>query len=83
MQARITKIGTSVGVIIPKYIAIEGGFLKGVPVNLSFENDKIIISKAPAVREGWAEAFAAYAREGEDALAMPDFLDVEALELDE
>lgn len=82
MQARITKIGTSLGVIIPKYIALEGGFQKGIPVNISYENEKITISKAPAVREGWAEAFAAYAREGEDALVMPDFLDADALELE-
>lgn len=82
MQARITKVGTSLGVIIPKYIALEGGFLKGVPVNISFENEKITISKAPTVREGWAEAFAAYAREGEDTLVMPDFLDGEALEVE-
>lgn len=80
MQARITKIGTSIGVIIPRYIAMEGGFKKGIPVDISFENDKITISKAPAVREGWAEAFATYAREGEDALVIPDFLATEVLE---
>ena len=82
MQARITKIGTSLGVIIPRHIAVEGGFLKGVPVEIGLKNNKITISKVPVVREGWAEAFAAYAREGEDTLVMPDFLDAEALELD-
>ena len=81
MQARITRIGTSLGVIIPRHITREGGFQKGVPVDISLDNDKITISKLPEVRKGWAEAFAAYAREGEDAAALPDFLDTEALDL--
>lgn len=82
MQARISQIGTSLGVIIPRHITIEGGFKKGVPVNIGFENDTITITKAPAVREGWAEAFSAYAQEGEDSLVMPDSLDSEALALE-
>ncbi len=82
MLARVTKIGTSLGVIIPRHIALEGGFQKGVPVNIGFNDETITITKAPAVREGWAEAFAAYAREGEDALVLPDFLDAEALEVE-
>lgn len=80
MQARVTQIGSSVGVIIPRYIALDGGFLKGVPVKIGYSNDTITITKAPSVRQGWAEAFSAYAREGEDALALPDFLDSEALD---
>ena len=82
MVARITKIGTSLGVIIPRHIIEEGGFKKGIPVSIGFDNDTITISKTRSAREGWAEAFAAYAREGEDALALPDFLDTEALELE-
>lgn len=35
-----------------------------------------------AVREGWAEVFAAYAQEGEDSIVMPDFFDSEALGLE-
>lgn len=81
MQARISRIGTSLGVIIPRHITKEGGFQKGVPVDISLENDKIMITKVPEVRKGWAEAFAAYARQGEDTLVMPDYLDSEALDL--
>lgn len=81
MLGRITKVGTSLGVIIPRHIAVEGGFQKGVPVNIEFSNNAISIKKAPGVREGWAEAFAEYAREGEDAMALPDFLDAEAMDL--
>lgn len=81
MLSKISKVGTSVGVIIPRYIATEGGFSKGQPVNIEFKNDRIVISKAKSKREGWASAFAKYAKEGEDATLLPDFLDSEAMEL--
>lgn len=80
MLAKISKVGTSVGVIIPRYIATEGGFTKGSPVNIEFLNNQIIISKPDNKREGWAAAFAKYAKEGEDAM-LPDYLDTEAVEL--
>ena len=81
MQARITKIGTSVGVIIPRYIATEGGFTKGTPVNIEFSDQKIVITKAKNKREGWAEAFTQYANDGEDELMLPDHIDSEAIDL--
>ncbi len=81
MLSKISQIGSSVGVIIPRYIAAEGKFAKGVPVNIEYTNDKIIISRPKAKREGWAEAFAKYAKEGEDAQLLPDFLDSEAMDL--
>ncbi len=37
-------------------------------------------TKIKSIGEGWAEAFAKYAQEGEDELALPDSLDVEALD---
>lgn len=81
MEAKITKVGTSVGVIIPRYIAAEGGFFKGSPVNIEYSDNKIIISKLTKPRSGWAEAFANYANEGEDEMLLPDFIDNEALDL--
>lgn len=81
MTVKISQIGTSVGVIIPRYIANEGGFTKGSPVNIEFTNNQIIISKPQGKRKGWAEAFAKYAKEGEDAKLLPDYLDSEAIEL--
>lgn len=81
MLAKISKVGTSVGVIIPRYIATEGGFTKGSPVNIEFLNNQIIISKPQKKREGWAASFAKYAEEGEDAMMLPDYLDSEASEL--
>ncbi|MDE5554262.1 MAG: AbrB/MazE/SpoVT family DNA-binding domain-containing protein [Muribaculaceae bacterium] len=81
MLTRISQVGTSVGVIIPRYIATEGGFSKGSPVNIEYSNNQIIISKPKTKREGWAEAFAKYAIEGEDEMLLPDHLDSEAIEL--
>lgn len=81
MLARISQVGTSVGVIIPRYIASEGGFSKGSPVNIEFSNNQIIISKPKTKREGWAEAFAKYANEGADPMLLPDYLDSEAVSL--
>lgn len=81
MLAKISQVGTSVGVIIPRYIATEGGFTKGSPVNIEFTNNQIVISKPDNKREGWAAAFAKYAKECEDAMLLPDYLDSEAVEL--
>ncbi len=81
MLAKISQVGTSLGVIIPRYIATEGGFMKGSPVNIEFTNNQIIITKPKTKHEGWAEAFAKYASEGEDAMLLPDYLDSEAIEL--
>ena len=81
MLSRISQVGTSVGVIIPRYIAAEGGFSKGSPVNIEFKENRIIISKPQSKRDGWSAAFAKYAKEGEDAMLLPDDLDAEAMEL--
>ena len=81
MTVKISQIGSSVGVIIPRYIANEGGFTKGSPVNIEFSNNQIIISKPREKRQGWAEAFAKYAQEGEDQMLLPDYIDTEAIDL--
>ena len=81
MLGKISQVGTSVGVIIPRYIATEGGFTKGSAVNIEYKDDQIIISKPRAKREGWGAAFAKYAKEGEDVMELPDFLDAEAVDL--
>lgn len=81
MLARISQVGSSVGIIIPRYIANEGGFTKGSPVNIEYADEKIIVSKPKAKRNGWAAAFANYANEGEDAMLLPDYLDGEAVNL--
>lgn len=81
MLAKISQIGTSVGIVIPRYIAVEGGFAKGSSVNIEYVDNQIIITKPKARREGWAAAFANYAKEGEDDMLLPDYLDSEAIDL--
>lgn len=81
MISKISQVGSSVGVIIPRYIATEGGFTKGSSVNIEFNNKQIIITKHQEKRQGWAEAFARYAKEGEDPALLPDVLDSEAIDL--
>jgi hypothetical protein len=50
----------------------------GTTINLDFKyNGSIAFSKKSKIREGWAEAFSLYAKEGEDNLMLPDFLDTE------
>lgn len=36
-----------------------------------------LIKKKRKIREGWAAAFAQYAKEDEDELLLPDFIDSE------
>ena len=81
MKTKITQVGTSVGVIIPRYIAAEGGFIKGASVNIEYKDEKITISKLSQPRKGWDKAFEDYAKEGEDELMLPDFFDNEAMDL--
>lgn len=81
MLTKISQVGTSVGIIIPRFIATEGGFSKGSPVNIEFKNGQIVISKPKVTREGWADAFAKSVKEGEDAMLLPDFLNAEAEDL--
>ncbi len=81
MLAKISQVGSSLGVIIPRFIATEGGFTKGSSVNIEFKDNQIIISKPKTKREGWDAAFKKYALEGEDAMLLPDYLDAEAEEL--
>ena len=81
MDTKVIRVGSSLGVIIPKTVAIEGNFTAGTPLNVTVRNGRIIMNKKASVREGWAKAFAAYAKEGEDEMLLPDFLDAETTEL--
>lgn len=81
METHVIKVGTSLGVIIPKHVATEGGFTVGTTLSVNYKNDRIVLSKKSLIRAGWAEAFAAYASEGEDEMLLPDFLDSESIEL--
>lgn len=65
VAARIVRIGNSQGVRIPKALLEQSGI--GDHVELEAQDNVILIRRAHPPRAGWAEAFAAMAREGDDA----------------
>jgi antitoxin MazE len=74
LQIVVRKFGKAAGVVIPKSILRKAGIALGDLVDLNFSRSRIIIT-APerCVRSGWAEASAAIAAAGDDALIWPDF----------
>lgn len=72
MKTVLRKMGNSQGIIIPKPFLNETGLKK--EVELRVEGNVIIISRPKQkIREGWAEASKALAKQGEDALVWPEF----------
>jgi antitoxin MazE len=63
MKTRLTKIGNSKGVRIPKSF-IQQCELEDI-VELTVRGNLVVISPAKKVREGWAEAFSKASREEE------------------
>jgi antitoxin MazE len=74
MKTRIVRIGNSRGVRIPKPLLEQTG-LRG-EVEITAEDGSLVIRSARRPREGWAAAFEAMARRGDDALldAVPPTL---------
>jgi antitoxin MazE len=66
MKTRIVRIGNSQGVRIPKPLLEEAGLPSEVEVTV--EDNRLVIAPASRPRAGWAEAFAAMAERGEDGL---------------
>jgi antitoxin MazE len=66
MKTRIVRIGNSHGIRIPKLLLEQTG-LNG-QVEISAQNDSLIIRPARRPREGWTVAFKEIARRGDDAL---------------
>ena len=66
MKASIVKIGNSRGVRIPKPIFDQCGFED--EVDMEVHDHELVIRSAHEPREGWAEAFQAMAKHGDDAL---------------
>lgn len=78
MESKIIKIGTSLGLIVPGGIAKELNLGLGSKIEIIRKKDgEFIVRKKATVREGWAAAFAKYAKEGEDEQLLPDFIDEE------
>ncbi len=75
MKLKITTIGNSAGVVIPKPLLSEIGAKAGDDVDISVQDGRIVIAllakKDP--REGWAEDAAALAAAGDYELVLGDF----------
>jgi antitoxin MazE len=66
MKTRIVRIGNSQGIRIPKPLLEQTGLRDEVEV--SVQDDALIIRPARKPRAGWADAFREMARRGDDAL---------------
>jgi antitoxin MazE len=66
MKTRIVGIGNSRGIRIPKPLLDQTG-LQG-EVEIVAENGSLLIRPVRKPRDGWASAFQAMARRGDDAL---------------
>ena len=68
MRTRIIRIGNSRGIRIPKPLLEQLG-LEG-EVEMRAENGCLVIGTPTKPRKGWAAAFRAMARRGDDALLI-------------
>lgn len=66
MKTQIVRIGNSQGIRIPKPLLEQSGL--GQEVELVAAGNTLVIRAARQPREGWADAFQAMARQGDDAL---------------
>lgn len=74
MRTSVRKMGNSSGVIIPKPILAEIGVEAGDDLDLSLDDDRIVLAPVRRhPRAGWAEAAKRIAESGDDALAWPEF----------
>ena len=74
METKITKIGNSQGIIIPKIIIEQCQLIDRV--NLEVKDNNLIVS--PVVnnpRQGWEETIIAAGVDEEDELLMEDYLE--------
>ena len=74
MRIALRKMGNSSGVIIPKPLLAQIGALGGSEIDMTVENDRIVLQAIKAGRrEDWAEASQAIFEGGDEALVWPEF----------
>jgi antitoxin MazE len=66
MKTRIVSIGNSQGIRIPKLLLEQTGLLD--EVDISAEDDALVIRPFRKPRAGWAAAFQVMAHRGDDVL---------------
>ena len=72
METRLSKIGNSQGIIIPKAIIEQCGLKE--KINMEVKNNCLIISSVNP-REGWEEAILAAGNIDDDELLIGDYLE--------
>lgn len=74
METKITKIGNSQGIIIPKAILEQCGLTD--KVSLEVKDNRLIVSRIVAnPRQGWEEAIIAAGVDEDEKLLMGDYLE--------
>lgn len=74
MHVSIRNIGNSKGVVLPKPLLMQAGLEDQATVELSFENNSIVLRKPTrTVRAGWAKAAALIHQKGGDEPLMGEF----------
>jgi antitoxin MazE len=74
MRAAVRKLGNSAGVIIPKPILIQIGAEVGDDLDLSLDENRIVLAPLKRhPRAGWAKAAKCIAEASDDALVWPEF----------
>ena len=72
IRSKIVEIGNSRGIRIPRVLLEQAG-LTG-EVEMTVEDDKLIIHSVHSPRQGWEHQFAAMAENGDDRLLDEDVL---------
>jgi antitoxin MazE len=70
MRANIVRIGNSRGLRIPKTVLEQCGI--GDAVDLTVEEDRIVLRPLRRTREGWSEAAATMVAHSDDRLLDPE-----------
>jgi antitoxin MazE len=74
MRAPVRKMGNSSGIIIPKLILTQIGIETGDDLDLSLDEDRIVLSPVKQhPRSGWADASKRIAEAGDEVLVWPEF----------
>ncbi|MEO8819675.1 MAG: AbrB/MazE/SpoVT family DNA-binding domain-containing protein [Ginsengibacter sp.] len=81
LKIKLRKIGNSKGIVIPKkYLKIIDGE-EEEEITLEINDDNILLKRSNEIpRKGWAEVCKKMAKNGGDALLIPDVFDDETFE---
>ncbi len=71
MTTRLTRIGNSLGVRVPK-VVIQLAGLEGQELEMKVVDEGVLLAPVRRVRQGWKEAFQAMHAAGDDRLLLDD-----------